>query len=119
MTLREFRDRVWQAFGPDMRHATPANVREFLDQIAREEWVEDTHRVSGSQDAAMLRLELPADTGLSYEQVLRRFFVDTLEHPGDQSLVALWMFALELGYAGLHDQNAEQLDRLFGVDADR
>ena len=41
MTLGDFKQRVRDAFGPQMEHATPANVREFLDVVARERWREE------------------------------------------------------------------------------
>ena len=33
MKLREFKQMVHAEFGPHMEHATPSNVREFLDEL--------------------------------------------------------------------------------------
>lgn len=113
MTLREFQRRVRDAFGPDMAHATPANVREFLDGIARERWREEKAArvaVAGVSDAPF---EIPSDAATSYEEILRRFFAEALALPDEHALIQLWTFALDMAYAGLEEAQAQQMGSLF------
>lgn len=113
MTLAEFKQRVRDAFGPEMEHATPANVREFLDTVARDRWREEKaarHDAFGSSD---MPLELTQDSNLSYEEILRRFFADALAAPNEQALIQLWLLALDLAYAGVQEQAEQELGPLF------
>ena len=113
MSLAEFKLRVRDAFGPDMAHATPANVREFLDAVARDRWREEKAARRAALGDSELPLELTADANLSYEDILRRFFADALAAPNEQALMQLWLLALDLAYAGLEEQAEHELGPLF------
>lgn len=113
MTIAEFKQRVRDSFGPDMEHATPANVREFLDTIARDRWREEKSARRSALDATDLPLELSQEAKLSYEDILRHFFADALAAPNEQALIQLWLLALDLAYAGLEEQAEHELGPLF------
>jgi hypothetical protein len=113
MKLEDFKKRVVEAFGKNLEHATPANVREFLDGLARESWKDEkTRRIvrTGSPDAP---LDITEAGNLTYEALVRDFFANTLTVADDQALIMLWMFALELAYAGIEDVQSESFNRLF------
>ena len=58
-------------------------------------------------------LEIPRPAAASYEDILRRFFADTLAAPHDEALIQLWLLALDLAYAGLEEQVEQELGPLF------
>ena len=114
MNLIEFKQRVRNAFGPRMEHATPGNVREFLDAIARERWREEkAARHAAHPGSPDLVLELPREPSLSYEDILRHFFADALAAPNDEALIQLWLLALDLSYAGVEEQAEYEIGPLF------
>ena len=114
MTIIEFKQRVRDAFGPQMEHATPANVREFLDGVARDRWREEkAARRASHSGVPHPPLELPRDEALSYEDVLRHFFADALAAPHDEALIQLWLLSLDLAYAGVEEQAEYELGPLF------
>lgn len=98
-----------------MEHATPATVREFVDTLRREQWREqkaERIRVTGDPDAPLVIPD--GNPGVSsYEGVLREFFTDVLEADDAESLVELWLFALEMAYAGIEELDAERIGKLF------
>ncbi len=97
-----------------MEHATPANIREFLDTLARDRWQEEKEeRAAQTPPGQTMRIIIPSEAATSYEEVLRQFFTDALYAPRDQALIQLWTLALDLAYAGLEEQNAEKLGMLF------
>jgi hypothetical protein len=100
--LAEFRRWVYAEFGPKLEHATPANIREFLDRAHAE--------LEGGANGSRFVLDEPAS---SYEEILRDFFSRVLEMPHDTAIIALWMLALELSFAGVRDQWAERFEPLF------
>lgn len=85
-----------------MEHATPANVREFLDRAHAE--------LSPVERNRRIVIDEPST---SYEEILRDFFARVLEMPRDAAIIALWMLALELSFADVREQWAERFDRLF------
>lgn len=114
MTLPEFKQRVREAFGPQMENATPANVREFLDSIARERWREEkAARRAAHPELLDPPLEIPHEEAASYEDILRRFFADALAAPNEEALMQLWLLALDLAYAGLEEQAEYEIGPLF------
>ena len=114
MNIAAFKQRVREAFGPQMEHATPANVREFLDGIARERWREEKAARRASQpDVPNPPIEIPREEAASYEDILRRFFADALSAPHDEALIQLWLLALDLAYAGLQEQAEYEIGSLF------
>src|SRR5262245_12932840 len=100
MTLTEFRSRVREHFGANLEHMTPANVREFLDELQREE--------GGGRGRIRLDEVQP-----SYEGILRDFFRSTLASTPEEAMIPLWTLALELAYADVRDVVEEQLGALF------
>ncbi|MCS7273213.1 MAG: hypothetical protein NZ550_03585 [Fimbriimonadales bacterium] len=105
MRLDEFKRLVEAEFGPGLRNATPANVREFLDRLQQEAWVQ--------QRCLSTRYELPPANTCTFEEVMKQFFADVLDLPPEKAVILLWTLALELTYAAIEQQYAEVLDPLF------
>ena len=114
MRLSDFKERVRAVFGPQLEHATPANVREFLDTIQQELWLEEKEGRVARTGNPNPPLELsPNDAVLTYESVIRQFFVRALHASDEHALLLLWMLALDLAYSGIEEMQAESLNRLF------
>ena len=102
MKLTEFRQLVKSEFGDDLKHATPANVREFLDRFEGEVLSEKvTHRIV---------IDEPCTT---YEEIIKDFFAQMLELPPEEAVVGLWALALDLAFASIESQYAERFASLF------
>ena len=101
MDLDEFKSAVHREFGANLEHATPANVREFLDKMQID-----------SQGGGRPRIVLN-ETKTTYEAILRDFFARVLEFPRDDALILLWTLAFELSFTTLEHHLADQLDPLF------
>lgn len=119
MNLPDFKLRVLKQFGARMEHATPANVREFLDAIQLESWQAE-RSLSGpdSPDGVNHDGEVPYDLGpsvgpLTYETLLRDFFLNTLSASDDKAIIMLWIFALDLAYSGIEEMHSDSMNRLF------
>src|SRR5687768_16564697 len=95
---------VRSEFGTDLRHMTPANIREFLDRVQPQ--VDTPPRPNGG------RIHL-RETESSYEGILRDFFQRVLEMPSDQAVILLWLYALEMASASVTDLESERLHALF------
>lgn len=102
MRLDEFKSLVAAEFGPGLKNATPANVREFLDRMQQE--------VFQSRLAERIVIDEPATT---YEEVIKDFFTRILDAPPDEAVVALWTLALDLSFAAIEYQYAERFATLF------
>jgi hypothetical protein len=113
MTLAEFKQEARSAFGASMEHATPANVREFRDVVARERWREEQTSSQGASSQEKLPIEITQEKVSSYEEILREFFADMLSAPNEQALIHLWLLALDMAYAGLEEQAEQQIGSLF------
>jgi hypothetical protein len=100
--LDEFRDLVTSEFGPGLKHATPANVRDFLDRMQE-------HVFAGKPSERIVINE----SATSYEEVIKDFFTRILNSPKDEALVALWTLALDLSFAAIEYQYAERFANLF------
>ncbi len=102
MKLDAFRKLVLSEFGDGLKHATPANVREFLDRIEGE--------VLPDNVSNRIVIDEPCN---SYEEVIKDFFAQILELPSDEAVVALWTLALDLAFASIESQYAEKFATLF------
>ncbi len=102
MKLNEFKRVVTSEFGDGLKHATPANVREFLDRMQQE--------VFQNRITDRIVLDEPANT---YEEVIKDFFTRILDAPRDEAVVALWTLALDLSFAAIEYQYAERFANLF------
>lgn len=102
--LREFRACVLKQFGPNLEHATPANVREFLDQLQLSEY-------KASPDKPLVLEE----THQTYESIIKDFFARCLTLPPEEALVLLWTVALDLSFAIIESHDADRLSSLFPV----
>lgn len=103
MNLQEFRRLVTKEFGDDLGHATPANVRDFLDRLQVD--------VLGSDLKGRIVLEEHAS---SYEEVLKDFFIKVLELPKDEALIMLWVLAFDFAFSAIELQQADKFKSLFG-----
>jgi hypothetical protein len=101
LDIEQFKSAVRQEFGPNLEHATPANVREFLDKMQI-----DAHE--GGRPRIVLN-----ETKTTYEAILRDFFARVLDFPRDDALILLWTLAFELSFTTLEHHLADQLDPLF------
>jgi hypothetical protein len=102
MKLDEFRKIVRTEFGPNLAHATPANVREFLDRMETS--------ILPERFSNRIVLNEPCN---SYEEVIRDFFAQILEMPPDEAIVALWTMSLYLAFSAIESQYADRFAVLF------
>lgn len=102
MRLEEFRKLVREEFGDGLKHATPANVRDFLDRIEGD--------VLPEKVSNRIVINEPCST---YEEVIKDFFDQILDLPPGEAVVALWTLALDLAFAGIESQYADRLSSLF------
>ncbi len=101
--LSEFKRLIEAEFGPNLRNATPANVREFLDRLQQDAYAE----------RKVPRYVLESEAAQSFEEVVKDFFARVLDMPDHEAAILLWMVAFELAFAAIEHQYAEQLDPLF------
>ena len=104
MKLDEFRRRVIEEFGADLNHATPANVREFLDRMRLNEFA--------TQRAQNPRVSLN-DPGRSYEDIVKDTFSKLLQLSPEEAVPILWVIAFELSFSIIEFQYSETLEKLF------
>ncbi|HEY3266135.1 MAG TPA: hypothetical protein VGM37_04360 [Armatimonadota bacterium] len=107
MTLTRFRKAVFAEFGDNMQHATPANVRDFLERIQAEMHEEERER--GDLKGPLVLNE----HAISYEQIIKEFFSQALRLPDDQAIITLWTMAVEMSFSALESQYAEIFRPLF------
>jgi len=89
-------------FGTGLAHATPANVREFLDKMQLE--------VFRSKLADPIVID---EQATSYEEIIKDFFSRILHAPQEEAIMALWSLALDLSFAAIEYQYAERFSSLF------
>lgn len=106
MTLQEFRKLVRQQFGGDLRHMTPANVREFIERVQPEVDSPPSPATSNGR----VYLNEPVST---YEGILRDFLARVLEMPSDKAVIRLWLYSLEFTNASVADLEEEKFQKLF------
>ncbi len=102
MKLQQFRKLVESEFGSGLTHATPANVREFLDRM----------QIKVIQGKLADRLVVN-ESATSYEEIIKDFFSKILEAPTEEAIVVLWSLALDLSFAAIEYQHAEHFSSLF------
>ena len=102
MRIDEFRKVIKHEFGENLEHATPANVREFLDRMQQDVF----------QDAIRGRIELN-EPKTTYEEILKDFFARVLDFPKDQALIMLWTMAFDLSFSAIEHHLSDRLDLLF------
>ncbi|MBI2842018.1 MAG: hypothetical protein HYX78_01315 [Armatimonadetes bacterium] len=100
--LDEFKKVVTTEFGPRLKNATPANVREFLDRMQLE--------VLQNKKAERIVIN---ESATSYEEVIKDFFTRILDAPKEDAVMALWMLALDLSFAAIEYQYEERFANLF------
>lgn len=102
MKLQQFRKLVKSEFGSGLAHATPANVRDFLDRM----------QVEVLQGRLTDRI-IVDESATSYEEIIKDFFSKILEAPTEEAIVVLWSLALDLSFAAIEYQYAERFSSLF------
>jgi hypothetical protein len=118
MTISEFKSRVISEFGEGLIHATPANVREFLDKLQLEmykaERAEQT-KLTGDPNSPYIIPDTPfAPGGMpSWESTIRDFFAKTLDMDSDRAFILIWILALDMAYSGIEEIHASSMERLF------
>lgn len=103
MDIAEFRRRVRHEFGPNLEYATPANVRDFLDGLSREQF-----------EGKLKRRIVLNEPKTTYEEILKDFFSRVLDMPKDEALMLLWTMAFELSFEVLQHHLADSFSALFG-----
>lgn len=101
--LSEFREEIRKEFGDKLEHATPANVREFLDHFQQKLY-------QNSMPGRMV-LNEPKTT---YEEIIKDFFSRVLDYPPEEALMLMWTMAFDLSFSALEMQLAERFNTLFG-----
>ncbi|MCE5199134.1 MAG: hypothetical protein ABFD54_02210 [Armatimonadota bacterium] len=102
MKLQEFQRLVKTEFGEGLQHATPANVREFLDQVQSD--------VLPDRFANRIVLDEPFN---SYEEIIRDFFAHVLDMPTEEAIVSLWTLSFYLAFSAIESQYADRFATLF------
>ena len=103
MKIEEFRKAIRREFGPNLEHATPTNVRSFLDELSQREFEPGLRK--------RIVLNEPKTT---YEEILKDFFSRVLDFPSDEAVILLWTMAFELSFEVLKHHLAESFSTLFG-----
>lgn len=103
MDLGEFKGLVNTEFGKHLEHATPGNVRDFLDRMQLNSL--------GANLNGRIVLEEHAST---YEEVVKDFFAKVLEFPKEEALMLLWLLAFDLVFSAIELQQADKFRTLFG-----
>ncbi len=103
MDLGDFKKLVNQEFGKGLDHATPENVREFLDRV----------QVDALGPGLKGRIVLE-EKASSYEEVVKDFFAKVLDLPKDEALVMLWILSFDLIFSAIELQQADKFKYLFG-----
>ena len=102
MDIDQFKREIRREFGPHLENATPANVRDFLDNV--------------QDDIFQNKLRKPFvidEDQTTYEAILRDFFARVLDFPRDEALIMLWTMAFDLSFTTLELHLAERFDALF------
>ncbi len=102
ITLNEFRNLVRTEFGKDLCHATPANVREFLDRL-------NSDILQAKIDGRIVLNE----SYKTYEEIIKEFFARILDEPSDEAFIMLWTMALDLSFSAIESHYADRLTNLF------
>lgn len=103
MKIEDFRSAIRGEFGANLEHATPANVREFLDSMSER-----------AHEGAVRKRIVLNEPKTTYEEILRDFYARVLDMPTDDALILLWTMSFETSFAILEQHLADRFDRLFG-----
>jgi len=101
--VQEFRKLVIAEFGRNLEHATPGNVREFIDGLQL--------NALGPTLKGRIVLEEKAST---FEDVLKDFFARALELPPNDAIILLWLLALDFAFSAIELQQEDAFKSLFG-----
>jgi hypothetical protein len=101
--LDRFRQMVQREFGRNLEKATPANVRDFMDQYEDDLF----------QGTVRERIELN-ESKTTYEEILKDFFARVLERPTDEAVIMLWLMAFEMSFFTIEQHVSDRLQSLFG-----
>lgn len=102
MDTKELRKIVIKEFGAGLEHATPANVREFLDRM------ELGVLAPGAKGPIVLD-----ESASTYEEIIKDFFIRVLEMPRDEAITLLWLLAFDLSFSAIELQHEDKLKSLF------
>ena len=102
MNISDFKSLVTQEFGANLEHATPANVRDFLDRM----------QIDMLSPGVKGRIVLE-ENATTFEEVLRDFFAKALDLPPDDAVIMLWLMAFDLAFSAIEIQESETFGALF------
>ncbi|MCL6519646.1 MAG: hypothetical protein QHH26_10045 [Armatimonadota bacterium] len=100
--IHEFKRLLSKEFGKKLEHATPSNVRDFLDRMQL--------NVLGPKMKGPVVLQ---ESASSYEEIIKDFFARVLDLPRDEALILLWLLAFDLSFSAIELQQAETFRSLF------
>ncbi len=100
--LQKFREAVQREFGRNLEKATPANVRDFMNNYQEDMF----------QNPPYARLELN-ETKNTYEEILKDFFSRVLERPSEDAMIMLWLMAFEMSFFTIEQHVSERLQNMF------
>jgi hypothetical protein len=106
LTIAQLRTLVRQEFGERLERATPASVRDFLDQLQVQ-----LHEESGEGHPYLIQGE---KTARSYEEIVSEFFSRVLDYDPDKAVVLLWLLAFEQHFSLMEQEYLERSLMLFG-----
>ena len=84
MRADDLRQLVLDAFGPRLERLTPETLRDFVDRV----------QLDLTPDTPALPLVLD-ESAVSYDEVMRDFFLGTFEMEPEAAFVLLWLTAFE------------------------
>jgi hypothetical protein len=102
MDMRDFKGLVTQEFGANLEHATPANVRDFLDRM----------QIDMLSPGVKGRIVLE-ENATTFEEVLRDFFAKVLDLPSNDAVIMLWLMAFDFAFSAIEMQESETFGALF------
>lgn len=103
MELGEFKKLVNKEFGSNLQHATPGNVREFLDRV-------QSGLITPCEDGRIILQERAS----THEEVMKDFFTKVLDLPKDDAIMLLWLLAFDLIFSAIEIQHEDTFRSLLG-----
>lgn len=103
MNLQDFKKKVRAEFGDGLKHATPANVRDFVMRMD----IETLELKPGE------RIDITSSQVRSYEEAIKYFFAGVLQLPCEEALMKLYTVALDLAFVVIESEYADKMSDIF------
>lgn len=102
MNRDEFRRLVFEEFGSDLRHATPANIRDFLNRLQQMQLPDNPSRQFVLNERST-----------TLESIMKDFFARVFDMPQEEAFILLWTLGFELAFGMVEDHAAAHFASLF------